>query len=403
MAGARQKTGSGRIGVVGPVLAVLLAALGVLLIRDALIAFDVLPGTALLPASLDRLNGWTAEWWMVPAGVAAALLGLWLVETALRPRSRKTVPVTSATGLFLRTRDIARLASDAAEEVDGVVSATSTASRRAVTVAVRSTATAGIVDGVTDAVDRAAEHVGEAAAGQSPGTSAAPHPWGSQLMRRSVLGLDRFLAVVVGLCLVVVGAAVASWYTGWLADVWTATPKELSTAGAADVVEMSWWRWAAIGAGVLAVVLGLWWLIAHLPRRGVGMLVLPGSGKTGRLLVDPAGPASAAADTLADSRASAAHTRRSCATGESSSSRSPARSTRALDLSEVVAAADAVTTDLQAGLGHDHDRARVSCPSPAGRRGVPVAHPYVPVGPASDSAGTFVQDSMVGSPGIVLP
>ena len=154
MAGARQKTGSGRIGVVGPVLAVLLAALGVLLIRDALIAFDVLPGAALLPATLDRLNGWTAEWWMVPAGVAAALLGLWLVVTALRPRSRKTVPVTSATGVFLRTRDIARLASDAAEEVDGVVSATSTASRRAVTVVVRSTATAGIVEGVTDAVTR---------------------------------------------------------------------------------------------------------------------------------------------------------------------------------------------------------------------------------------------------------
>lgn len=154
MAGARQKTGSGRIGVVGPVLAVVLAAVGVLLIRDALIAFDVVPGAALLPAILDRLNGYTAEWWMVPAGVAVALLGLWLVVTALRPRSRKTVPVTSATGVFLHTRDIARLASDAAEEVDGVVSATSTASRRAVTLTVRSTATAGIADGVTDAVTR---------------------------------------------------------------------------------------------------------------------------------------------------------------------------------------------------------------------------------------------------------
>jgi hypothetical protein len=153
MPGARQKTGSGRIGVVGPVLAVLLAALGVLLIRDALIGLDVLGGPAWLPAALDGLSGSTAEWWMVPAGVGIALLGLWMIVTALRPRSRKTVPVTSATGVFLHTRDVARLASDAAREVDGVLSATSTASRRAVTVTVRSTATAGIADGVADAVN----------------------------------------------------------------------------------------------------------------------------------------------------------------------------------------------------------------------------------------------------------
>lgn len=154
MRGARQATGSGRIGLVGPVLAVLLAAVGVVLIRDALIVGEVLAGAAWLPAALDPLNGLTAQWWMVPAGVGVALLGLWLVVTALRPRSRTTVPVTSATGLFLQTRDIARLASDAAGEVDGVLSATSTASRRAVTVTVRSTATAGIADGVTDAVTR---------------------------------------------------------------------------------------------------------------------------------------------------------------------------------------------------------------------------------------------------------
>jgi hypothetical protein len=101
---------------------------------------------------LDGLDGSTAEWWMVPAGVALALVGLWLLVTALRPRSRKTVPATASTGVFLHTRDIARLASDAAGEVDGVLSAASTASRRAVTVTVRSTTTAGIADGVTDAV-----------------------------------------------------------------------------------------------------------------------------------------------------------------------------------------------------------------------------------------------------------
>ena len=43
---------------------------------------------------------------------------------------------------------------DAAGEVDGVLSATSTASRRTVTVTVRSTATAGIDESVTEAVSR---------------------------------------------------------------------------------------------------------------------------------------------------------------------------------------------------------------------------------------------------------
>ena len=178
-------------------------------------------------------------------------------------------------------------------------------------------------------------------------------------MRRSVLGLDRFLAIVLGLCLLVAGAAVASWYTGWLGDVWTATPKKLSTAGAADVVEMSWWPWAALGAGVLAVVLGLWWLIAHLPRRGVGMLVLPGSGKTGRLLVDPTGPAGAAADTLADTPGIRnAHAKVLRDRGELVVAITGTVDPSA-DLSEVAAAADAVTTDLQTVLGRDDARARV--------------------------------------------
>ena len=154
MRGARQKTGSGRIGVVGPILAILLAALGVIVIRDGLIAGNVLGGKAWTSAVLDSLNRSTAEWWMVPASLGVALLGLWLIVTALRPRSRKTVPVTSETGVFLHTRDVARLASEAAGDVDGVLSATSAATRRKVTVTVRSTATAGIADGVNDTVTR---------------------------------------------------------------------------------------------------------------------------------------------------------------------------------------------------------------------------------------------------------
>ncbi|NAZ87476.1 DUF6286 domain-containing protein [Kineococcus indalonis] len=136
---AAQATGSGRIGVVGPLLAVLLLALGLLLGREALVAAGALGGSAWLPAAAGGLDGLSAAWWLVPAGLAVALLGLWLVVSALRPRSRRTVPLAAGTGVFVHVRDLARLASGAAREVDGVLSASSSATRRAVTVTVHGT------------------------------------------------------------------------------------------------------------------------------------------------------------------------------------------------------------------------------------------------------------------------
>jgi len=147
MKAARQQTGAGRIGLLGPVMAVLLAAIGFVLLHDAIAEADTRPGRTWLAAAVDGLDRTTAEWWMIPAGAGVALLGLWLIFTAFRPRSRKTLALTSETGVFLRTRDIARLASAAADDVDGVLSASSVATRRLVTVTVESDR-----DGVTDLV-----------------------------------------------------------------------------------------------------------------------------------------------------------------------------------------------------------------------------------------------------------
>ncbi len=135
---ARQKTSAGRVGVVGPLLALLLTGVGVVLLHDAIARADTNPGRTWIAAALDGVNGLTAQWWMIPLGVVIALLGVWLIITGLRPRSRKTLAVTSATGIFLRTADVARLASAAADDVDGVVAASSVASRRKVTVTVES-------------------------------------------------------------------------------------------------------------------------------------------------------------------------------------------------------------------------------------------------------------------------
>lgn len=152
MRAATQKSGSGPVGVLGPVLAVLLLALGLLLLRDALVAAGALSGAPWLGAAVDGAKGFAPAWWLVPAGIVLALLGLWLLLTAVRRRSRRTLPLTSRTGIFLHTRDVARLASGAAGDVDGVLDVSSAATRRKVTVTVQGTADAGLTESVTAAV-----------------------------------------------------------------------------------------------------------------------------------------------------------------------------------------------------------------------------------------------------------
>ncbi|WP_157018373.1 DUF6286 domain-containing protein [Cryptosporangium arvum] len=153
MRAARQQTGAGRIGAVGPVFAILLTATGVVLLHDALSEVDSAPGRTWLAALADGLDGFSAQWWLIPAGVAVALIGMWLIVAALRPRSRRSLAVVSETGVFLRTRDVARLASAAADDVDGVLAAHSVAGRRSVTVTVDSDVP-GIADRVRETVDR---------------------------------------------------------------------------------------------------------------------------------------------------------------------------------------------------------------------------------------------------------
>ena len=167
MQAARQKTGAGRVGLVGPLLAVVITGLGmvphttpdtesfyadpIVLLRDAIAESDSRPGRTWIAAVIDGLDGLTAEWWMIPLGLVVALLGVWLIVTALRPRSRKTLAVTSATGIFLRTGDVARLASAAADDVDGVLATSSVARRRKIIVTVESDR-GQVADLVCDAV-----------------------------------------------------------------------------------------------------------------------------------------------------------------------------------------------------------------------------------------------------------
>ncbi|MFI5937904.1 hypothetical protein [Actinoplanes sp. NPDC051494] len=178
-------------------------------------------------------------------------------------------------------------------------------------------------------------------------------------MRRSVLGLDRALAILLGLTLFVIGVGAAAWYNGWLRRLWPRFPEEVSTQKTSDLLNTDWWPWAGGAAGALFVLLGLWWLIAHLPRRGVGTLVLPGSGRPGRLRIDPSGVATTAAEVLADTPGIRNVTGKVIRDrGELVVTLTATIDPRA-DLTDVVAATDAVAGDLNTVLGRDDARARI--------------------------------------------
>ncbi|WP_035858046.1 hypothetical protein [Cryptosporangium arvum] len=192
-------------------------------------------------------------------------------------------------------------------------------------------------------------------------------------MRRSTLVLDRLAALVAGVALLGLGAALIAWPSGWLADRWPATPDRIST-GADDVVTAPWWPWAAGVAGAVVVLVAAWWLLAHLPVRGVGALLLTGSDGNGRLALAPAGSADSAASMFAETpgvRSARARVVRERGTTvvDLTATLEPHA-----DLAEVALAADAVAADLQDVLGRDDVAARVDLTVAGNRRALPRVH-----------------------------
>lgn len=147
---AKAPTGAGRVGVLGPVLAVLLLALAVGCGREALVASGRVSGSSWLSPVLRGVDGATPSAAVVVGGVVAVLLGLWVLATGFARRSRRTVQVQGAPQTTLTTRDVARLAAGAAQQQDGVLSAATQAGRRSVDVRVEATTAA-----VRPAVERA--------------------------------------------------------------------------------------------------------------------------------------------------------------------------------------------------------------------------------------------------------
>jgi hypothetical protein len=72
---------------------------------------------------------------MITAGLGAAVVGLLLLFTAIKPRRRTHRPL-AATGTWIKPRDIRRLARCAAEPVTGVAEAVATGSHRRITLTI---------------------------------------------------------------------------------------------------------------------------------------------------------------------------------------------------------------------------------------------------------------------------
>jgi hypothetical protein len=135
------------------VVAIALLGVAVLAGQASLVAVRG-QGTSWIAAAADAMDGLQPETWVGICGVVLALLGLWLVWQAVRPRPRTTRRILAASGIHLRSRAIARWVDATARDVPGVLDTSTTVTRRAVRVTVRSTGSPDVLTDVHAEVTR---------------------------------------------------------------------------------------------------------------------------------------------------------------------------------------------------------------------------------------------------------
>lgn len=117
------------------------------------------------------------------------------------------------------------------------------------------------------------------------------------MISRTTATIDRLAALVLGVLIVAAAALVAARSIGPLSQ-WTERTiggDRLELGGLRSVTDDLWWPWALAGFGVLAILLALRWLAAHIGRIRPAPLRWIGS----------AGPVTMAPSTLADGAADA--------------------------------------------------------------------------------------------------
>jgi hypothetical protein len=140
--------------VAAAVLALSLAGLGVLAGREALAGWGAVQGGSWVPQVADAVGSVGPQWWVLPAGVVLALVGLALVVGALRPRRRRHVALGGDGLVWVHARDLARLVRASVADVPGVLDVHVRGRRRTLRLDVVTTAqdTAPVREQVTDLV-----------------------------------------------------------------------------------------------------------------------------------------------------------------------------------------------------------------------------------------------------------
>lgn len=133
------------------VLALLLAALGAVAVRDLAVDQGWAQGSSWTSAAVDAVDGLEASVALAVAGALVALVGLALLVVALRPGRVRHVPLDGAADAWITPRAVAALARSVADRSAGVVEA-STASTSRSRVSIRVTTA-----GQPDAAARAAQ------------------------------------------------------------------------------------------------------------------------------------------------------------------------------------------------------------------------------------------------------
>lgn len=137
---ARVPRSAARAGWLGVVLAIALLGLGLLAAHDATALLGWVDAEPVGTPAVDTEVGVRADTATTLLAVGLALLGLWLIWSALKRSARRGARLATSTGVWMTYGDLERLVNGTAEDVHGVVSARTAVSRRRVRVSVQTTA-----------------------------------------------------------------------------------------------------------------------------------------------------------------------------------------------------------------------------------------------------------------------
>lgn len=128
MTAARAPVGVGATPLVATAMALLLIAVGVVGVQEALVRSGATTTSSWTSQTLSFLDGLEAQLWMLPLFVLLALAGVLLLLLVFRRRPRKTLALKARTGVYLRTKDLGRILEEQLEGTQGVTDVDATAS-----------------------------------------------------------------------------------------------------------------------------------------------------------------------------------------------------------------------------------------------------------------------------------